>query len=547
MDVEGDPVLFDGVKTGSVNYTFSVNSQSGAVVVTPPTGFVGTMQVLLRVRPAGSSDTNDLYDSQLATIIVAPDAPTAVDLLASSDSGAHNDDDLTRSTSLSFQVNGVSDGAIVRLHLGETVIGQVTASGTSATITTSGLATATDGTYSVFATQLVNGVESPVSPSLGVTIDRTAPPAFTSTPPTEAMINQLLSYDAENPLEGTADTVYSLTGAPAGVSIDPATGLMTWTPSSSELGPNAFSIVIADAAGNTRSQDLSINVTTDSTVLFRLEVVGASDTPISSIDVGGLFQVNVYVEDLRAEPEGVWAAFLDLVYNQQLVALTGPLTYGSSYPNQPIGNLSTPGLIDEAGALAGLSPLGGGEFLLLSVPMRATNAGTATFEANPADNLPSNEILLFGLDESVPVDDVGYGSVVLTVEPAFAANDDLKNVDEDSTGTPLDLLSNDEVFEGSPGNLIIVNVTTPTQGGTLDIAADGKSVNYAPAPNFFGEDTFFYMVSDGTGTKSAQVTVQVAPVNDDPVAVDDTFTVAEDSANVSLDVLHNDLITPDVE
>ena len=53
IDVEGDAVTFSGVKSGSVNYTFSVNSQTGAVTVTPPTGYVGTMELLLRVKASG--------------------------------------------------------------------------------------------------------------------------------------------------------------------------------------------------------------------------------------------------------------------------------------------------------------------------------------------------------------------------------------------------------------------------------------------------------------------------------------------------------------
>ncbi len=68
IDVEGNAVLFDGVKSGSVNYTFSVNSQTGAVTVTPPTGYVGTMDVLLRVKAAGATDTADTYDTQLVSI-----------------------------------------------------------------------------------------------------------------------------------------------------------------------------------------------------------------------------------------------------------------------------------------------------------------------------------------------------------------------------------------------------------------------------------------------------------------------------------------------
>ncbi len=118
-------------------------------------------------------------------------------------------------------------------------------------------------------------------------------------------------------------------------------------------------------------------------------------------------------------------------------------------------------------------------------------------------------------------------------------------MNEDSVGTSLNPLANDEVFAGSTGELVIVAVGATNHGGTVTIAADGKTVTYTPAANFFGDETFSYTVSDGTGEDSAIVTVRVAPVNDNPTAVSDDFTVTEDAINTALNVLANDLITPD--
>ena len=55
-------------------------------------------------------------------------------------------------------------------------------------------------------------------------------------------------------------------------------------------------------------------------------------------------------------------------------------------------------------------------------------------------------------------------------------------------------------------------------------------VSYTPAANFFGTDSFTYTITDGNGgTDTATVNVTVTPVNDNPVANDDSATVAEDS------------------
>ncbi len=66
-------------------------------------------------------------------------------------------------------------------------------------------------------------------------------------------------------------------------------------------------------------------------------------------------------------------------------------------------------------------------------------------------------------------------------------------------------------------------------------------VSYTPDADFFGTDSFTYTICDGNGgTDTATVNVTVTNVNDDPVANDDTATVAEDSGANAIDVLAND-------
>ncbi len=228
-----------------------------------------------------------------------------------------------------------------------------------------------------------------------------------------------------NPAEGTAGTTYSLIDAPSGVTIDAATGVMNWTPGIGDLGPQAFSVALTDAAGNARTQSLNIDVQSSALVAFRVDVTDLSGTPISSIDVGHEFQVRVYVQDVAANPHGVFAAFLDLLYDQQLVAVDGTISYGAAYPNNHVGTLATLGLVDEVGAIASFSELGGSENLLFTLQMQAIFAGDALFQSDAADDLPDHELLRFGGDFEVLADEVIYGSKTLTINPAFGANDDV--------------------------------------------------------------------------------------------------------------------------
>ena len=65
-DVEGDAFVFSADRRGSVNYTFDV-SDTGLLTVTPPTDFVGTLQI--EVQVGRTAIANDL-DLQLITIEV---------------------------------------------------------------------------------------------------------------------------------------------------------------------------------------------------------------------------------------------------------------------------------------------------------------------------------------------------------------------------------------------------------------------------------------------------------------------------------------------
>ncbi len=70
-------------------------------------------------------------------------------------------------------------------------------------------------------------------------------------------------------------------------------------------------------------------------------------------------------------------------------------------------------------------------------------------------------------------------------------------------------------------------------------------MNYRPAAGYTGSDTFTYTVSDGSLTDVVTVTLTVATPDNPPNAVDNAFTVVEDDAEASFDILGND--TRDVD
>ncbi|EOV9405665.1 tandem-95 repeat protein [Vibrio parahaemolyticus] len=123
---------------------------------------------------------------------------------------------------------------------------------------------------------------------------------------------------------------------------------------------------------------------------------------------------------------------------------------------------------------------------------------------------------------------------ILPINDAPNAENDVITTEED-TAVTINVLVNDSDVEGDV--LSIQSASVPSEQGSVDIV-DGKLV-FTPAENFNGEATITYIVTDGDLTDEAKVTVTVTPVNDSPVAVDDTTSIQEDTA-VTIDVLSND-------
>ncbi|EGQ8451454.1 tandem-95 repeat protein [Vibrio parahaemolyticus] len=123
---------------------------------------------------------------------------------------------------------------------------------------------------------------------------------------------------------------------------------------------------------------------------------------------------------------------------------------------------------------------------------------------------------------------------ILPINDAPNAENDVITTEED-TAVTIDVLVNDSDVEGDA--LSIQSASVPSEQGSVDIV-DGKLV-FTPAENFNGDAEITYTVTDGQLTDEAKVTVTVTPVNDSPVAVDDTTSIQEDTA-VTIDVLTND-------
>lgn len=116
-------------------------------------------------------------------------------------------------------------------------------------------------------------------------------PEITSTPPTSVLQGQSYQYQlSANDPEGDSIS-FALLTAPVGMQIDQATGLVTWTPATDQIGVYDIELSAADSQGNTASQSYLISVSN-----------GAGNTPpaIVTNPTGNAIYDQAYGYDVNA-------------------------------------------------------------------------------------------------------------------------------------------------------------------------------------------------------------------------------------------------------
>jgi hypothetical protein len=107
-----------------------------------------------------------------------------------------------------------------------------------------------------------------------------------------------------------------------------------------------------------------------------------------------------------------------------------------------------------------------------------------------------------------------------------AANDTASgSEDTDLIINAADLLADDVDVEN---NTLTITATTSPTNGTLT-AINANQFRYRPQSNYNGGDQFVYTISDGLGgMDTATVSLTIQPINDPPVASDDSRSTDED-------------------
>jgi hypothetical protein len=161
---------------------------------------------------------------------------------------------------------------------------------------------------------------------------------------------------------------------------------------------------------------------------------------------------------------------------------------------------------------------------LASLGFKVQDDGGTQYSGQNTD--PTANFLTFNITPATP-----------TNHPPVAV-DDSYTMNEDGVLT-LSPLAGDSDPDGTTPVLQSINgvaLTGTTQtievsNGTVNIDAAG-AITFSPAANFHGTVTIPYVISDGLATATANQLITVNPVNDAPVAANNTVTTSEDTAYI---------------
>jgi hypothetical protein len=271
----------------------------------------------------------------------------------------------------------------------------------------------------------------------------------------DVIANDVTTPSAPVSIVSFTQPVYPLGTIVDGPTVTLVGNQLVMTPPAGFVGTVQFTYTIDDAEPSGLTAPSTATVTVQVTnnppvpdtqylAMFSVEVVDArgnlQGTPNFRVDVGEVFYVNIYSEDLRLggtdADRGVEAAFIDLLYDRNLVAVnlveTSPgvfrpdFSYVERTANPPPANydfdrngfINAPeGIINELGgvnfretidnpnpppATITEPPLGKGKKFVVSVGFDALAAGTTIFRPDPAEDSANRSAVLLAPEGSSP-------------------------------------------------------------------------------------------------------------------------------------------------
>ena len=250
----------------------------------------------------------------------------------------------------------------------------------------------------------------------------------------------------------------------------------------------------------------------------------------------GFGSTGVLTNDTDADGDKLAAFVSDLPLNPLFkMKANGKFTYDADYPN--VLYLDTSGSDGVLTTQLEYNALAPSDQFLLTNGFESLASGAVIydeFEYTVTDGQSTDTetvtIAITGVnDDPIAGDDGGY-EIASGAELEIQAGDLLEN----DTDVDIYPIPDDLIVELAAAEIASAN------GGTVTMT--GGVLTYTAPEDFFGVDTFDYIVNDQMGgTDTGTVTVVVTPVNDGPIASPDSYSIDEDATSTNfMTVLAND-------
>jgi VCBS repeat-containing protein len=365
--------------------------------------------------------------------------------------------------------------------------------------------------------ELLVNISDGVGPSVATPIsvevvDAPEAPVITSSAILNATQGQLYQYDvqvADDDLAHGDRLTFSLTVNPAGMSIDPDTGMISWTPSNAQVAssPHDVNVHTQDNGGLFDDQPFQIAVkeTNERPTDLQLDVteIGENVAPGTSV---GRFTVT--------DPDIGDSHDLSIVDDP-----SNAFDIGGANSDELI--VSAPDNLDFETVPA------------VTIQVQATDSGGLGISP-----VPSFTITISNQNDPPVLPPQAFSVVENTVIPQ---PNSISFSDEDQT------------------DIVSVSITGGPDAGLFSLVPDTGELTFQAAPNFetptdANQDNVYLIqvtANDGNVPVASQMTITVSNANDQPQPGDDTYTVDEGGSISIPDLLHqppfDDLLSNDVD
>ncbi|ABX47352.1 outer membrane adhesin like protein [Shewanella baltica OS195] len=549
----GDVLTFSAVTKPS---WLSFNAATGVLSGTPSNADVGSHVVLLRV-----TDTDGLTADQSFSITVTNvnDAPTisSTAITAATQDAAY---------SYTFAASDTDVGDTLTLSA---VTKPSWLSFNAATGLLSGTPSNADVGSHVVLLRVTDtdGLTADQSFSITVTNVNDAP-TISSTAITAATQDAAYSYTFAAADTDVGDTLtLSAVTKPSWLSFNAATGLLSGTPSNADVGSHVVLLRVTDTDGLTANQSFSITVTNvnDAPTISSTAITAAtqdaaysytfaaSDTDVgdvltfSAVTKPSWLSFNVATGLLSGTPSNAdVGSHVVLLRVTDTDGLTAEQSFSITVTNvndaPTISSTAITAAIQDAAYsyIFAASDTDVGDTLTLSAVTKPSwlsfNTATGLLSGTPGNaDVGAHPVLLRVTDTDGLTADQSFSITVTNVNDAPVATSSTVTLEEDGSVT-ITLAAED--VDNDP---LTYEVVSQPESGTLE--QHGTVWLYTPEKDFNGTDLFSFIAKDAElSSEPATVTINVTPVNDDPQAVDDDYTLTSTANDVyALAVLANDV------